>query len=83
MGELFEKCFILKYGQDPARALIGRKPMFYQSLYNNQINARDLIGQLLAMVYCAAKPVSNKKKKQENYTNKLTMMTVESLARGS
>ena len=28
----------------PARALIGQKPMFYQGLYNNQINARVLIG---------------------------------------
>jgi len=29
--------------------------MFYQSLYNNQINARVLIGQS-AMGYCANKP---------------------------
>ena len=28
---------------------------FYQVLYNNQINARALIGQS-AMVYCAGKP---------------------------
>ena len=40
---------------DPARALICQKPMFYQSLCNNQINARALIGQS-AMVYCAGKP---------------------------
>ena len=29
---------------------------FYSYLYNNQINARVLIGQL-AMVYCAGKPM--------------------------
>ena len=28
--------------------------MFYQSLYNNQVNARALFGQS-AMVYCAGK----------------------------
>ena len=33
--------------------------MFYQSLYNNQTNARALIGQL-AMVYCAGKPMENR-----------------------
>ena len=32
------------------------KPMFYQSLYNNQLNARALIGQS-AMGYCAGKPM--------------------------
>ena len=30
--------------------------MFIFNLYNNQINARALIGQL-AMVYCAGKPM--------------------------
>ena len=30
--------------------------MYYQSLYNNKINARVLIGQS-AMVYCAGKPM--------------------------
>ena len=37
------------------RALIGQKPMFYHSLYNNQINARALIGQS-SVGYCAGKP---------------------------
>ena len=46
---------VLKYREDPARPLIGQKPMFYQSLYNNQINARALIGQS-AVSYCASKP---------------------------
>ena len=47
--------FLFKYREDPGRALIGQNPMFYQSLYNNQINARALIGQS-AVVYCAGKP---------------------------
>ena len=33
--------------------------MFYQSLYNNKINARALIGQS-AVGYCAGKPMENR-----------------------
>ena len=38
------------------RDLICQKPMFYQSLYNNQINVHALIGQS-AVGYCAGKPM--------------------------
>ena len=34
------------------------EPVVYLLLYNNQINARALIGQS-AMVYCASKPMEN------------------------
>ena len=34
----------LKYRKDPARALIGQKPMFYQSSENSPKKARALIG---------------------------------------
>ena len=46
--------FLQRHG--PTHALIaGLRPILYQSLYNNQINDRALIGQL-AVGYCAGKP---------------------------
>ena len=38
-----------------SRVFIGLAIMVYEPLYNNQINARALIGQL-AVGYCAGKP---------------------------
>ena len=45
------------------------KPMFYPSLYNNQINARALIGQS-AMVYCAVNSWKNRASSELLYKSK-------------